>query len=43
MRQGEKTKGIENYNNAVANRYDDTDFFSLGLFYEEEGNGELDM
>ena len=44
MLQGEKVKGIENYNNAVANGYDDAQiFFTLGLFYEEEGNGELAM
>lgn len=42
MLQGNKAKGIEFYNNAIANGFDDAQvYFSLGLMHEEEGNDDL--
>ena len=39
---GEKAKGIEFYNNAIAYGFDDTQvYFSLGLMHEEEDNDDL--
>lgn len=39
---GEKAKGIELYNNAIAYGFDDAQvYFSLGLMHEEEGNDDL--
>lgn len=44
MLQGKKAQAIETYNNAIANGYDDSQiFFTLGLFYEEEGSDEAAM
>lgn len=40
--QGEKNKGIEQYNQAIAYGYDDAQiYFTLALMYEEDGNDEL--
>lgn len=40
--QGNKAKGIEYYNNAIANGFDDAQvYFSLGLMNEEEGNVDI--
>lgn len=37
-----KSRGIELYNNAIANGYDNAQvYYSLGLMYEEEGNYDL--
>lgn len=42
MLQGDRTKGLELYNNAIANGFDDAQvYYSLGLMYEEEGNRDL--
>lgn len=42
MLTGEKAKGIELYNNAIANGYDDAQvYFSLGLMHEEGGGDDL--
>lgn len=42
MLLGNKAKGIELYNNAIANGFDDAQvYFSLGLMHEEEGNDDL--
>lgn len=42
MLEGDRAKGIEAYNNAIANGYDDAQvFFTIGLVYEEEGNNDL--
>lgn len=42
MLTGEKARGIELYNNAIANGCDDAQvYFSLGLMHEEEGNDDL--
>lgn len=39
---GNKSRGIELYNNALANGFNDAQvYFSLGLMYEEEDNDEL--
>lgn len=39
---GNKARGIELFNNAIANGYDDAQvYFSLGLMYEEEDSEEL--
>lgn len=44
MLTGEKAEGLEYYNNAIACGYDDAQiFFTLGLYYEEDGNDELAM
>lgn len=41
MMQGDRAAGIENYNNAMMNGYDDAQlFFTLGVIFEEEGNDE---
>lgn len=40
--KGERAKGLEYYNKAIANGYGDSQiYFTLGLFYEEEGNDDL--
>ena len=40
--QGNKAKGIEYYNNAIAYGFDDAQvYFSLGLMNEEEGNVDI--
>lgn len=42
MLLGNKAKGIELYNNAIANGFDDAQvYFSLGLMHEEENNDDL--
>ena len=42
MLQGDRGRGIEMYNAAVANGFDDAQvFFTIGLTYEEDGNDEL--
>lgn len=42
MLLGNKAKGIEFYNNAIANGFDDAQvYFSLGLMHEEENNDDL--
>ena len=42
MLLGNKAKGIELYNNAIANGFDDAQvYFSLGLMHEEEGSDDL--
>lgn len=42
MLTGNKAKGIELYNNAIANGFDDAQvYFSLGLMHEEDGNDDL--
>ena len=39
---GNKAKGIELYNNAIANGFDDAQvYFSLGLMHEEDNNDDL--
>ena len=39
---GEQALGLESYNKAIANGFDDSQiFFNLGLMYEEDGNDEL--
>ncbi len=42
MLQNERNEGVEYYNKAVANGFDDAQvFFTLGLMYEEDGNSEM--
>lgn len=42
MLMGNKARGIELYNNAIANGFDDAQvYFSLGLMHEEEGSEDL--
>ena len=42
MLMGNKNKGLELYNNAIAYGFDNPQvYFSLGLMYEEEGEAEL--
>ena len=37
--KGEKVKGIQYYNQAIANGYDDSQiFYNMGILYEEEGD-----
>ena len=40
--QGNTASGIENYNKAIANGYDDAQlYYSMGLLYEEQGDPDM--
>ena len=40
--QGDAASGIENYNKAIANGYDDAQlYYSMGLLYEEQGDPDM--